>query len=621
MFLVPSLVLVVIATTLQLWLKVAPTQRLDADARTALISELRRGLEADPVAPEPASSGEPMLVVSVWHRGVEIGRVQGRGSSEQSATTDAARALGALAISKPVAKEARIKVDRIVGDAPFLRSLPGLGLFSLHPGVDGLRAESPSGDVVFLLPHDLVRERVLTAETPLSFIPDVKVGLDIPGIEKLAAARLGMSPTQLIAKSVSLRRMRTDAFVEAALGSRTTDGSKPAPIPLYRGWAPRPTLSSAALRSAAIEGGRFLVEHIAESGRYIYEIDLPTGHRTDPRKPRPYSLPRHAGTTYFLAELYRITAESFLREPIERAFSHLSFLVGEGGCQGESSTGQPFTCVLDKGAAVASLGSTALTVVALAEYKRATGKGTYDQLARELTEWMLFMQRPDGSFRHLYNVKNKAADESAQLLYFSGEATLALARMYEVYREPRYLDATERALDYLIGWYDFFAGSLFYGEEHWTCIAAEAAWPHLTKTSYRDFCHGYGDYLRLQQPTPTSFGDSPDLAGTYGFTPFLLPNNTPAGSRTEAMISAYLLGLHHQSPQPEIRQQIKSALHFTLSQQLTADTVFWTPHGEKAIGGITASPIEPSVRIDYVQHVCSAMIRAAEMLERHPDGG
>ena len=144
---------------------------------------------------------------------------------------------------------------------------------------------------------------------------------------------------------------------------------------------PPAALSSAALREAAIAGGRYLVAHIAENGRYIYERDLVNGKGTNPKRARPYSLPRHAGTTYFLAELYRHTEEAFLAEPIERAFSHLADLVKQGGCEGTLPSGKPFACVVDLGAKVTSLGSSALTVVALAEYKRATGKPTYDELA------------------------------------------------------------------------------------------------------------------------------------------------------------------------------------------------------------------------------------------------
>src|SRR5262249_5203620 len=168
-----------------------------------------------------------------------------------------------------------------------------------------------------------------------------------------------------------------------------------------------------------------------------------------------YSMPRHTGTTYFLAELYRITKEPWLLEPIERAFAHLADLLAQGSCGGTLPDGTAFDCVIDRGESVAQLGSTALAVVALAEYQRATGDAHYLPLATKLTAWILSMQRPDGSFRHLYDVRTRTPDDKAQLLYYSGEAALALARMHAITGEARYAAAAGRALDWLVDWYDF----------------------------------------------------------------------------------------------------------------------------------------------------------------------
>jgi hypothetical protein len=223
------------------------------------------------------------------------------------------------------------------------------------------------------------------------------------------------------------------------------------------------------------------------------------------------------------------------------------------------------------------------------------------------------MQRPDGSFRHLYDPVKRQPLEEFQLFYYSGESALALARMHAITGEAVYARATEAALDWLVGWYDFFMSGFFYGEEHWTCIAAEAAHPAVTKPSYVDFCHGYGAFLRQQQAAPGEHPDEDDFAGAYVFTPFLAPYNTPAGSRTEAMISAYLLGKKHGRPDAGVRGQIRDALQYVLGQQVTPDSDFAVIG--PGLGGMPGSPIDRSVRIDYVQHVCSAFIRASEWID------
>jgi hypothetical protein len=595
-----------------------------SDERAEIMAVLRTALESGETG-RPANAGldrrlpdDGPAVVQVWVDGQLRGRVDAHAPTYAEAIAEATRLLVAhpvLARLDPDARRrARIKVDLVVGRGPMYRGSEVLTAVALNPGLEGLGVTLDGAQQYLLLPDDLVLSRLLLAARPIDFIPDFTVGLSFDHADMTLARQAQLAPGAYGLADKRYWRFRTDAFVERPLEAR----GQGAPLPLVRGLPPAPELTAETLRQAALQGGRYLVAHLASNGRYIYERDLSTGHGTDPFRPGPYSIPRHAGTTYFLAELYRYTGEEWLREPIERAFMHLDELIRAGGCAGKLPDGADFACVVDKGQRVASLGSSALTVVALAEYQRATGDDRYEDMARRLTEWMLFMQRPDGSFAHLYNIPKATKDEDSQLLYYSGEAALALARMHEVTGEARYAEAAERGLDDLIGWYDFFAAGFFYGEDHWTCIAAEAIWPASRKPRYREFCDGYGRFLRDQQPEP---GDHPDQAGwvgSYGFTPFIVPANTPAGSRTEAMISAYLLGTYHGQGDPDIREQILAAMAYTLGQQIGSDAA-WNVHpAAQGLGAIPGSPIDRKVRIDYVQHVCSAMIRSIELIESGP---
>jgi hypothetical protein len=163
-------------------------------------------------------------------------------------------------------------------------------------------------------------------------------------------------------------------------------------------------------------------------------------------------------------------------------------------------------------------------------------------------------------------------------------------------------------------------GGFFYGEEHWTCIAAEAIWPTVRHDRYMEFCHGYGAFLREQQAESGEHPDEDDLAGAYKMTPFVVPFNTPAGSRTEAMISAYLLGKHHGSPDRRVAGQIRAAMAYVLGQQIRPESEFnvvETALGQGE-GAMPGTPLDRNIRIDFVQHVCSAMIRASEWIDTDP---
>jgi hypothetical protein len=600
--------------------RISPPDRLDAAARSRVMASLRTALDGSPATPPTPDLHRPLagpLIATVWSHGKSVARIDATGADLATATTAAATALrdsaDVRALSPADRSAARLQVDLVTGTGPLAGgswlfdhlAIPGIAdMLAINPGVEGIGADV-AGKKILLLPHELVGSKLLAAKRPSDAMPDFAIGADLARIRQLLSTRAGDAAIGLDA----LYRFRTDSFVEPP---DHTGASAGAPLPLTRGLPPAPRLSSKTLREAALRGGRYLVAHLAPNGRYVYEHDLWTGTATDAmRGAGAYSMPRHAGTTYFLAELYRITRESWLREPIERAFAHLADLLAKGGCAGILPDGTPFDCVIDRDESVAQLGSTALAVVALAEYQRATDDHRYLALAQKLTAWLVYMQRPDGSFRHLYDVKTRTPNETAELLYYSGEAALALARMYAITSDARYAAATQRALDWLVDWYDFFMGGFIYGEEHWTCIAAEAIWPAVQRDKYMAFCHGYGAFLRAQQAAPGDFPDEDDYAGSYNLTPFVVPFNTPAGSRTEAMISAYLLGQHHGAPDPEVAAQIRAALQYVLGQQIRPEADFDViGQGD---GAIPATPIDRNIRIDYVQHTCSAMIRASQL--------
>jgi hypothetical protein len=599
--------------------RIEPPSRLTDVERAQVFATLRAAMNAEAPVACPITRVRGPVAVTFWLDGRPVIRVDGEGANLGAAVDDAARQLAAHRTPRALKPDARMRgrlqVDVIVGhhplgDAHWLGSftIPGIGdALAINPGVEGIGGYA-NGKRALMLPHELAQLRLLSTNKMSEAIPDFAMGVDLKRIAALVGARAGQRTP--IARE-ELFRFRTDTFVEQPENAR----DRPS-IPLYRGIPVEvPKLSGATLRAAALDGGRYLVAHLAPNGRYIYEHDLNTGSRTDPLKlSGAYSMPRHAGTTYFVAELYRITKEEWLREPIERAFAHLAELLSSGRCAHKLPDGREYDCVIDKQEPVAHLGSTALTVVALAEYQRATGDPRYLPLATKFTTFLLYMQRPDGSFRHVYDPKTKTYDDKAELLYYSGEAALALARMHVVTGDPAYAKAAEKALDWLVDWYDFFMGGFIYGEEHWTCIAAEAIWPAAKRPKYREFCDGYGAFLRAQQPQVGDHPDEDDLAGAYNFTPFVVPYNTPAGSRTEAMISAYQLGVHHGRGDPEVRDQIALALQYTLGQQIRPESAF-NVVGE-GMGGMPATPIDRTVRIDYVQHVCSAMIRASEWIDQ-----
>jgi hypothetical protein len=386
---------------------------------------------------------------------------------------------------------------------------------------------------------------------------------------------------------------------------------------LTRGAPAAPDPSADSLLAAATAGGRYLATHVAANGRFVYELALDGSRATDPNDPRAdYSLPRHAGATYYLAQIAGATHDPRILDALDRAAGYLVALVASGRCTGMTPTGAHWACVVEPGHRDTDIGAAALTVVALAETRDATGDSRYDATITALAEWILLLQKPNGRFAHLYDVPTHRVDAKTMLLYYDGEAALALVRAFRITHDARFLSAAERALDTIIAWYGkTFATHFFFGEEHWTCIAAEAAWPDLQHDRYRRFCADYATYLRTQQLTAAGAPGQEDLAGGYSIAPFFVPYNTPTGSRTEAMISAYLLGREHGTPDERIRRQVLAALGYLLRQQIRPESDFASPVPD-VDGAMPESPVDRTVRIDFVQHTCSAMLRARALFEQ-----
>ncbi|MFZ5784824.1 MAG: hypothetical protein ACOY3Y_00145, partial [Acidobacteriota bacterium] len=173
----------------------------------------------------------------------------------------------------------------------------------------------------------------------------------------------------------------------------------------------------------------------------------------------------------------------------------------------------------------------------------------------------------------------------------------------------------ERALDFLtVENYDFFLGQFFIGEDHWTCIAAEAAFDAgVDKPEYARFCYAFAE-LNARAQYQVDDGPVADLHGAFGITPWFMPHNTPAGSRTEANVASYLLSVKRKEPQPQILRSVRMSLRYLIDQQIRPESAYLFPRPELAVGGMMQTPVRGNIRIDFVQHAAAAMARAIELV-------
>jgi hypothetical protein len=565
------------------WYALAPVAPVSSEAMAQSLAVVRSQLAGGAVPAAPALDGVDQQIgpvhATLWREGRAVARARGDGAHLSDAVRQAGGRLAAELRTRGERPEGRLKLDRVVARGPVPRWRPLLGL-SVDPGLDGLQAgDDPAGATV--LPDDLLAAAVAGAAAPLPQLDELRLGVDARWLEQ----RLGAA-----VRSGRLQRLRLESWIE---------GPKPGEpgLRVYRGQvlaAPPPA------RTAATLAGDFILRQVESDGRFGYRYD-PLGDVA--LDGGGYSIPRHAGTAYGLVLLFATTGEPRFRDAARDALSWLALQLAPtcGGSPG-------LACISDGGQA--SVGASALSAVAMLEYQRRTGDRRYQDLGQRLLAFLRGLQQPGGDFAHQYDSDAGAALPGPPKMFVSEQAALALVLGHRLFGQAADLQAAERALDFLTGAkYDFFLGRFIYGSDHWTCIAAEEAWPALRHRRYLDFCTGYAAFMsRLQYPAEP---ESParDFAGHYGFSYLLVPQAPATAGFTEALLSTLALAGHHRAPTERLREQSRAALGALVRDQLRPENSYLVRNPARAEGAFRRSLVEPEVRIDFVQHAASALIR------------
>ncbi len=187
----------------------------------------------------------------------------------------------------------------------------------------------------------------------------------------------------------------------------------------------------------------YLANQTLEDGRFVYKTSVSPDKNID--SPRYNSL-RHAGVLYsmYLCERYlkdyslhdkRILASKyFIKRYIQPVTDEMYAVVS---IPEEENTETE----------VAKTGGAGLALIALSnlysedeiDLKTLTGLGNF----------ILYMQKPDGSFYSKYTIKNTKRDDKFNSLYYPGEAALGLLYLNEVDPSEKWVTGAKKALMYI----------------------------------------------------------------------------------------------------------------------------------------------------------------------------
>jgi hypothetical protein len=497
----------------------------------------------------------PIFVASKWKDGTRIDRAVASSESEARAK------LG----------DGTVVIERVLGSAP-VPSWEPLRALSFAPSIDGVRAEM-DGKVAYLTVDDLLAHAAY--DRWMRFGEGFSLGLDLELAYALLASDLHAAPSEIKAR----------ARIERVRFERTVAGPR------------ADTLADEDVRQSMFAAALYLARGVSGDGRFRYLVDG-LGNKDKPG----YDWPRHAGTTYFLAQATRLGAGREVAAAARRAADRIRDVA--------LSTCGAHRCVGDDDPV--EIGSSALATLAFVEAARAGIDSSYGPLALELADFLRSQQRPDGELMHYCRKDGTPIDQ--QNLYFSGEAALALARTNELAQRKDDLDAARRAVSYLTGPAWSFVGDRYlFGEEHWTCQAAAELWSRAPDPKALDFCVRWMEYSRALQARE---GDAPfDVDGGMWLGPMVAPHLTPIASRAEAGGAILAIARQAGLDRPTIdalEDQLRRSIALLIRHQMTRGVAHITRDPAAVSGGLPASTVDFSLRIDFAQHAGSAMGRWLE---------
>lgn len=213
----------------------------------------------------------------------------------------------------------------------------------------------------------------------------------------------------------------------------------------------------------------FLIDQVQEDGSFIYGYYPRFGNTVD-----NYNIVRHASTLWSLVCQYRMTENDELVPVIERA---VDYMIDSAVIYRTDDTAYLYEEKSDE----IKLGGCGVAVVALTEYMDAFGSDKYRDTAIALGNGILTMLRQDtGEYYHVLD-GDFVKKEPFRTVYYDGEATFALCRLYSLTGDEKWLSAAKSAVEH------FIQADYVQYKDHWVAYSMNEITKYVDDVRYYTF--------------------------------------------------------------------------------------------------------------------------------------
>ncbi|MFZ5562949.1 MAG: hypothetical protein ACOZBW_02780 [Thermodesulfobacteriota bacterium] len=357
-----------------------------------------------------------------------------------------------------------------------------------------------------------------------------------------------------------------------------------------------------------------LADRTRGNGMFVYRTNMDASVPVAER----YNILRHAGTIYGMAMYDAVWPDEKVRSAMLRAGR---WLLDEAVSPVPETDGKVLAVwsspeVNKSGAPLqAKLGGAGLGLVALLSIEAVKQGFTPIETLRGLGRFILYMQKPEGSFYSKYIPASGGRVDIWESLYYPGEATLGLVMLYEKDPDPAWLSGAARALGFLA---QSRRGATDVPYDHWALIATERLFalpkPVVLQEEMRQLLTGHaaqicagmlGRYEGSRKP-----GDDRGIFATE-------LSVTQVACTLEGLLAALAVIPADHGLRPRMESAVKDGVAFLMGVQV-ADGDYRgafprmapLPAGRKQAA---PDPRATEVRIDYTQHALSALVRYARL--------
>lgn len=381
-----------------------------------------------------------------------------------------------------------------------------------------------------------------------------------------------------------------------------------------------PQINEKEIKKIIIRSGKYLVKQAKPNGKFVYRINLRPIVKLKPS----YNVLRHAGTIYSLAMFYEQEPDENTLTAITRTGQYLRDIgikpVDINKRISAIWSSPDFDSAITS--TQAKLGGTGLGLVALMSIEKISPGFTPLSTLQSLGRFIVFMQKPDGSFYSKYTPSENWRQDPWASLYYPGEAALGLVMLYQKDNNELWFKAAVKAMEYL-------ALSRKNVDDippdHWALLATEQIFKSnsvktisvpekLLKEHAIQICNSF---LKDQVVDPSK----ERLYGSFSIDERVTPNST----RLEGLIAAHSFLLEDEIFREKIFSAINKGILFVSEAQIkegdfegAIPRVKGNAKGEKRLKNLK-NPRSTEVRIDYVQHALSAFIGYYKIIKNHSE--